>query len=64
MNFRFVKKATAAMLVGPVFLDHKPHLDIAYVISEPQPTMPFNLVSTATANNLLPSHFMDWHEAK
>jgi hypothetical protein len=58
MNNRFVK-VVAAGLVVPVFLEHKPHLDVSVAVSEPLPTMPFNMVSTATAV-VMPSLLSDW----
>lgn len=52
-------KAVAVGLVVPVFLEHKPHIDIAYAVTETLPLSPFNVVSTATAGALL-SLWSEW----
>jgi len=51
---RFVRRGCAALLIAPVCVEHRPHLDLPFVASEPVPTMPFNLQSTVTANIMLP----------
>jgi len=51
-------KAVALGLVVPVFLEHRPHLDVALFAGEPVATMPFNLMSTVTAN-IMPPLFGD-----
>ena len=58
MNNKFVK-AVAVGLVVPVFLEHKEHLDVSIASTEPLPTMPFNLMSTATAS-VVPSLRSEW----
>ncbi len=52
-------RAVAVGLVVPVFLEHRPHLDMAYVVGEPLPSNPFVLVSTATVTTT-PSLFNDY----
>jgi hypothetical protein len=41
-----VKKVAALGLIAPVFFEHRPHLDLAHVHTEPQPSSPFVLMST------------------
>jgi len=53
--WRFVRRAGAAVLIVPVCVDHRPHLEVAPFAGEPVPTMPFNAISKVTANIVLPS---------
>jgi len=41
-----VKKVFALGLIAPVFFEDRPHLDLAHVHTEPQPSSPFVLIST------------------